>query len=346
MVQLLGIFFHWIGGLSSASFYIPTYSMKRWAWHTSWITLGMVAWVIMPWVGGWLTTHDLFGILVNSDMSSLFWTYLFGVLWGFGGLMAGLGLRYLGIALGQSISLGVSAVVGTLVPALIDNKAGMLISTLSGRVILVGFIIGIAGIVFGGYAGVLKDRKLNKGGNTPSGSEFSVVKGLAVAVIGGVLSAFMAFAIKAGQPLAQEALRGGTEEVYMNNPIFVLAFAGGFTTNFVYTMILSLRKKSFGDFSFRPRSTLFRNYLLATASGVMWYGQFFFYGMGSTKMGQYDFTSWSIHMSSIIIFSNLWGLWLKEWHMADKRTLASLWASIILLILSVLMIGLGNYLAG
>jgi L-rhamnose-H+ transport protein len=320
--------------------------MKKWAWHTSWITLGFVAWFIMPWVGGWLTTPVLTAILIHSNTYSIFWTYTFGVLWGFGGLMAGLGLRYLGIALGQSISLGVSAIVGTLVPALIDHKAGMLVTTIPGGIILLGFLTSLAGIAFGGYAGVLKDKKLSIEEKKASVKEFSAFKGLLMAVMGGVLSAFMAFAIKAGQPLAQEALNAGTEKVYMNNPIFVFALAGGFTTNFIYAMILSYRKKTFGDFNFRPRRVLSLNYLLAIASGIMWYGQFFFYGMGTTKMGQYDFASWSIHMSSIIIFSNLWGLWLKEWSLVGRRTLVYLWISIVLLVLSVLMIGFGNYMAG
>ena len=346
MEQIIGIIFHWIGGFSSASFYVPSYLVRKWAWHTYWITLGFVAWMIMPWVGGWLTTPDISGILVKSPSSSLIWTYVFGVLWGFGGLMAGLGLRYLGLALGQSICLGVSAIVGTLIPAIIDNKVGMLVSTIPGGIILLGFVICIIGIVLCGYAGVLKDKNLSEEQKKESVKEFSALKGLLFAGFGGVMSAFMAFAIKAGGPIAHEALNAGTAKVFMNNPVFVLSLGGGFTTNFIYTMIISSRKKTFGDYSIHPRSALFRNYLLAIMSGMMWYGQFFFYGMGTTKMGQYDFASWSIHMSSIIIFSNLWGIWLKEWKSVGRRTLVFLWIGIIFLILSVILIGLGNYLAG
>ena len=346
MEQLFGIILHSIGGFSSASFYVPSYLVKKWAWHTYWISLGFIAWIIMPWVGGWITTPDLSGILGNSSSASLIWTYIFGVLWGFGGLMAGLGLRYLGLALGQSICLGVSAIVGTLVPAIINNKAGMLVSTIPGGIISLGFLICITGIVFCGYAGVLKDKQLSEEQKKESVKEFSAFKGLIMAIMGGVMSACMAFAIMAGEPIAIEAVDSGTSKVFMNNPIFVLALAGGFTTNFIYTMIISYRKKTFGDYNIRPQSTLFRNYLLAIVSGMMWYGQFFFYGMGTTKMGQYDFASWSIHMSSIIIFSNLWGLWLKEWTLVGSRTLVFLWIGILLLILSVIMIGLGNYMAG
>jgi L-rhamnose-H+ transport protein len=346
MEQLLGIILHSIGGFSSASFYVPAHKVKKWAWETYWITLGFVAWIIMPTVGGLLTTSELWDILSNSTIDSKIWTYVFGFLWGFGGLFAGLGLRYLGLSLGQSISLGVSAVVGTIVPAIIEDKVDMLVSTIPGGVILLGFLMSIIGIIFCGYAGVLKDKQLTDDQKKESVKEFSAVKGIIMATIGGVMSACMAFAIMAGKPIATEAVESGTAEIFMNIPIFVFAFAGGFTTNFFYTMYLSFKKESFGDYTLNPKSILFRNYFFAALSGLMWYGQFFFYGMGSSKMGKYDFASWSIHMASIIIFSNLWGVWLKEWKLVDHKTRRYLWVGIIMLIASVILIGLGNNLAG
>lgn len=346
MEQVFGIILHWIGGFSSASFYVPYNQVKKWTWVTYWITLGFVAWIIMPTVGGLLTTPDLFGILSKSSWNSMAWTYMFGVLWGFGGLMAGLALRYLGLSLGQSITLGISAIIGTLVPAIIDNNIVALVTTIPGGVISLGLFICLIGISFTGYAGVLKDKLLTEVQKKESVKEFSVGKGLIMAILGGIMSACMAFAFMAGKPIADAAINVGTARVFMNMPLLVLALAGGFTTNFIYSMILSTRNKSFGDYSLRPRKTLLRNYFLALCSGLMWYGQFFFYGMGTTKMGQYDFASWSIHMASIIIFSNLWGIWLKEWKLVGKKTLVFLWIGILLLILSVTMIGFGNYMAG
>ncbi|CAL1519358.1 L-rhamnose/proton symporter RhaT [Chitinophaga sp. MM2321] len=346
MEQLLGILFHSIGGFSSASFYVPTYKVKRWAWQTYWITLGFVAWIIMPTIGGLLTTPDLSGILKSASTNSMLLTYLFGVLWGFGGLMAGLGLRYLGLSLGQSICLGVCAIVGTIVPAIMDHKIGMLFNTVPGAIISLGFLICVIGIILCGYAGVLKDRSLNEEEKTAAVKEFSAVKGLTLAVLGGIMSAFMALAINAGKPIAEAALLAGTQKVFVNIPIFVLALAGGFTTNFVYAMILSRRHKSFGDFVTLPKGLLLRNYLLSILSGLMWYGQYFFYGMGATKMGKYDFASWTLHMATIILFSNLWGLGLKEWKLVNRRTQIYLWAGIIMLIISVVFIGIGNHMAG
>jgi L-rhamnose-H+ transport protein len=344
--QIFGIILHSIGGFSSASFYVPSHLVKKWAWQTYWITLGFVAWIVMPIVGAHLTTPDIMGILRASPGNSLIWTYVFGVLWGFGGLGAGLGLRYLGLSLGQSISLGVCAIVGTLVPAIMDKKIYMLVSTVPGGIILLGFVLCLAGIVFCGYAGVLKDKMLTDDQKKESVKEFSAVKGLTFAVLGGIMSGCMAIAIKFGSPISIEAVNAGTAKVFMVLPIYILALGGGFTTNFIYSVIFTVRNKSFGDYNLRPKKILFRNYFMALLSGLMWYGQFFFYGMGTTKMGHFDFASWSIHMASIIIFSNLWGLWLKEWKLVSRKSLTCLLVGIIMLIVSVILIGIGNYMAG
>ncbi len=346
MQQLIGILFHSIGGFSSASFYVPYNLVKKWSWQTYWITLGFVAWIIMPPIGGHLTTPNLIKVIHQCPGGSLFSTYFFGLLWGFGGLGAGLGLRYLGLSLGQSVSLGVCAITGTLVPAAMDRKLGLLVSTLPGALIIVGFLVCLGGIVLCGYAGVRKDRLLSDAEKRESVREFSAVKGLTAAVLGGIMSGCMAIAIKAGAPIAREAVSAGTPRVFMNIPIFVLALAGGFTTNFVYSLVSMVKNKTFGDYAVRPAGTRFRNFSMAALSGLMWYGQFFFYGMGTTKMGRFDFASWIIHMASIIIFSNLWGLWLKEWALVSPKVRSYLWYGIALLIVSVVLIGLGNNLAG
>jgi L-rhamnose-H+ transport protein len=345
MEQIVGIILLSLGGLSAASFYVPSHKIKQWSWETYWITLGFVAWIIMPTVGGLLTTPDLWGILRGSSVSSLAGAYIFGALWGFGGLMCGLALRYLGLSLGQSISLGVCAIVGTLVPAMLDHKLGLLFSTVAGAVVLLGFLVCLVGIALCGYAGVLKEQRLTDDQKKASIKDFALAKGLTVAVFGGIMSASMALAFTAGKPIAAESVRAGAPEVFKNMPLLVLALAGGFTTNFISTMIVTAKNGRFGDYVVRPRGTLWFNYFLALISGLMWYGQYFGYGTGATKMGQYSFASWSIFMASIIIFSNLWGLLLKEWKLVDSKTRLYLWLGIVMLIISVVMIGVGNGLA-
>jgi L-rhamnose-H+ transport protein len=156
----------------------------------------------------------------------------------------------------------------------------------------------------------------------------------------------MAFAFTVGSPIAVVSVKAGAADVFKNMPLLVFALAGGFTTNFISTMIITARKKAFGDYVVRPRSVLFFNYFLAVISGILWYGQWFSFGTGTTKMGEYSYAGWSIFMASIIIFSNLWGIWLKEWSLVGRRTEIFLWIGIVLLIISVVMIGVGNNLAG
>ena len=345
MQQIIGVILLAIGGLSSASFYVPSYRIKKWSWETYWITLGFVAWMIMPTVGGLLTTPDLWGILRQSPISSMLGAYVFGALWGFGGLMCGLALRYLGLSLGQSIALGICAIVGTLVPASIEGKIGLLVSTIPGGVVLLGFLVCLIGIALCGYAGVLKEQRLTDDQKKEAIKDFALVKGILVAVFGGIMSASMALAFTAGEPIAVVALAAGSSDVFKNMPLLVLALAGGFTTNCIATMIIMAKKKAFGDYVVRPGNVLLMNYFLAAISGVMWYGQYFFFGTGKTKMGDYSYAGWSIFMASIIIFSNLWGLALREWKLVDRRTRVYLWLGILVLIISVIMIGVGDGLA-
>lgn len=345
MNPFLGVVLHSIGGFSSASFYVPINKVRRWAWETYWITLGFVAWVLMPQVGGFLTTPDLWGILRQSPASSMGWSYLFGALWGVGGLTCGLSLRYMGLSLGQSVSLGFCAAFGTLIPPFFEGRMDEIVGTTSGRYVLLGIAVCLAGIALCGWAGVLKERQLTEAQKREAIKDFSLAKGFVFATFGGIMSACMAFAIKAGAPIAEAAKAAGTSEVFVNNPTYVLAMGGGFSTNFIAAMMLNARNRSFGNYTLRPRSTLFSNYVLSTLSGAMWYGQFFFYGMGTTQMGRYDFASWSLHMAFIIVFSNLWGVVLREWKLVRRRTTVVLWFGILTLIASTVLIGYGNSLA-
>lgn len=347
MNPFLGIVLHAIGGFSAASVYVPIYKVKGWAWETFWITLGFVAWIIMPEIGAWLTTPDPWGIIAACPLKNLFWTFFFGVLWGIGGLTCGLGLRYLGMSLGQSLELGFCTAFGTIIPPLFAGNAKMLFTTTSGLTIMAGILACLVGIAVCGYAGLLKEWLLTEEQKKQAVSqkEFAFWKGLLVAIIGGIMSASMAFAFEAGKPIAQAAVDAGTLDVFKNMPVLIISLGGGFVTNFVAAIIMHAKNKSFRDHVAAPPGKLLPNYLLSILAGLFWYGQFFFYGMGTTKMGEYDFTSWSLHMSFIIIASNLWGIALKEWKLVNRLTWTVLWIGIILLIISTVVIGWGNSLA-
>jgi len=205
-------------------------------------------------------------------------------------------------------------------------------------------VVCVAGIAICGRAGMFKEKELSAEQKTASIKEFNFMKGVWVAVFSGILSSCMAYGIKAGKPIADLALAHGTEQLWQNTPVFVVILLGGFTTNFIWCVGLNVRNGSARDYVTFD-STLLPNYIFCALAGVTWYLQFMFYGMGTTQMGAYDFSSWTIHMAFIIIFSTTWGLILREWRGSSKRTQSMVFAGIAVLVLSTMVVGLGNYLA-
>ncbi|MCJ7679501.1 MAG: rhamnose/proton symporter RhaT, partial [Candidatus Aminicenantes bacterium] len=192
---------------------------------------------------------------------------------------------------------------------------------------------------------IRKEKELTDEQKRKTVKEYSLTKGFFVALFSGIMSACFAFAISAGEGVAAAAVAAGTRPIFQNNPVFILIMAGGFTTNCIWCLILNLRNKSIRDYVTGTGRLLVSNYLFSALAGVIWYGQFFFYGMGTTKMGGYDFSSWSIHMAFIIVFSNLWGIYFKEWKGVSRRTWTIVLAGLAVLIFSTVIIGWGNFLA-
>lgn len=341
----LGVILHSLGGLAAGSFYIPFRKVKRWAWESYWLVQGLAAWIVMPSLVAAFTVPDLWAVLSGTEPEIVGKVYLFGVLWGIGGLTFGLSMRYLGMSLGYAVTLGFCAAFGTLVPPIAEREFLGMFTSPSGQAILSGVVICLVGISICGWAGIRKERELTDKQKKETIREFSLLKGFAVAIFAGVMSACMAIAFYVGEPIVVAAQEAGTE-IFQNNPIYIIAMAGGFTTNFVWCMILNVKNKSIRDYLSGSAGFLAANYILASLAGVIWYGQFFFYGMGTAIIGkQYQFSSWTIHMAFIIVFGNLWGIYFKEWKGVRRKTLMLVCTGILVLILSTLVIGWGNYLA-
>ncbi len=350
----LGVLLHALGGFAAGSFYIPYKNVRGWAWETYWLVGGFFSWIIVPWIVGLLTCPDLVGVLRSASSKTLLWTYLFGVMWGIGGLTFGLSMRYLGLSLGMALSLGFCAVFGTLVPPVFEGRIAGLVATTSGRIVILGIVVCLTGIAMCGRAGMRKEKELSDAEKKASIAEFSFVKGAWVAVFAGIMSSCMAFAFAAGKPIAEAAVRSGARPLFQNFPVMIVALLGGFTTNFIWCAALSVRNKSGRDYlRVKPAgpapdpapASLLSNYIWSALAGTTWYFQFFFYGMGTTKMGRYDFSSWTIHMAFIITFSSLWGIYFHEWRATGKPTRRLVVSGIVVLILSTVVVGAGNYLA-
>lgn len=338
----LGVFFHAVGGLAAGSFYIPYKRVRGWAWESYWIVGGAFSWIFAPWLVALLTVPDVPGILRDAPAPALLWSYVFGVLWGVGGLTFGLSVRYLGMSLGYALALGFCAAFGTLMPPMFQGTFDAMLETNSGLAILAGVMVCLLGIAVCGVAGVRKERELTAEQEAASVREFSLMKGVWVAVFAGVMSACMAFAIAAGKPIADLALDRGAATLWQNTPVFIVIMAGGFTTNFVWCLFLNVKNRTSGDYV--RHGPLLANYLFSALAGTIWYMQFMFYGMGTTQMGKYDFSSWTLHMAFIIVFSNLWALVLKEWRGTSFTTHAWIAVGIAVLIVSTIVVGYGNWL--
>ena len=243
----LGIFLHWVGGLASASFYVPYRQVRGWSWETYWLAGGIVSWIVMPWLLAGLMTHDLIAVLRDSPSSALVWPFVFGVLWGLGGLTFGLTMRYLGLSLGMATALGYTAVFGTLVPPIFHHPFRQLLQQTSGIVILIGVGICVLGILFAGLAGISKERELSHEQKRASIKECNLKLGIGVATFCGIMSSCFAFGLDAGNPIKMLTLAHGTSNMWQGLPVLVVVLAGGFTTNFIWCMILNLQHRSYGE---------------------------------------------------------------------------------------------------
>jgi L-rhamnose-H+ transport protein len=353
---ILGVLFHFTGGFASGSFYMPYKKVKGWSWESFWIVGGLFSWLIVPPLAAYLTIPGFMDIIKGTDSSVLGGTFLMGLLWGIGGLTYGLGVRYLGVSLGSSIILGLCSVFGAIVPSIYyyfnpkeeKDTIADLFGTSWGQMVMLGLLLCVVGIIICGKAGGMKDKDLGSTGVDAAGSEFKLTKGLILAVISGVLSACFSFGIEAGSIMgaqANELWKAANpsetgEFLFRNNVIFVVILWGGLTTNFIWCMILNARNKSFGDYT-NKRTPLVKNYLLCALGGTMWFLQFFFYGMGESKMGN-GASSWILHMSFIILVANMWGIVLKEWKAVTKKTKSTIITGIAIIIASVIIVGIGN----
>jgi L-rhamnose-H+ transport protein len=343
----VGVILHAIGGLASAVFYLPFRKVKNWAWESYWMIGGIFSWIVAPWVIAALATPNLMATLREAPMKSVLWSYFFGALWGVGGLTFGLTVRYLGFALGTAMALGYCAAFGTLLPPIVDGQFGNVVSQTSGLIVLAGVVVCFIGIAINGLAGICKEREMPEAEKKASVREFDFRKGVLVATFCGIMSACMSYGFAAGKPIAAIAVRNGASELWKNLPVLIIILAGGFTTNFVWCLALNLRNKTLGNYINARTSgaLLITNYVFSAMAGTIWYLQFFFYGMGTSKMGRFDFSSWTLHMASIIIFGTLVGVCLSEWKGASQRTHRLMISGLAVLVSSTLVIGYGNYLA-
>jgi L-rhamnose-H+ transport protein len=349
---------------------VPYRGVKKWSWETYWLAGGFFSWIIAPWILASINTRDLLAVLHEAPWRSLWWAYFWGAMWGLGGLTFGLTMRYLGMSLGMAVALGYCAAFGTLMPPIFHGEfVSKVLHTSSGLVILIGVLVCLLGIAIAGMAGMSKEKEMTDTQKKATIREFNFVKGILVATFSGVMSACFAYGLDAAKPLADLSKAHGTPELWTGLPKLVVVLLGGFTTNFIWCLLLNLKNKTGYQYfnavirraprkreevvehtpgsrsNAVERAPMLANYLFCALAGTTWYMQFFFYTMGETQMGDYKFSSWTIHMASIIIFSSLWGIALREWKGSSGFTKTLLTLGLATLVFSTMIVGYGNYLA-
>ncbi|WP_321343478.1 L-rhamnose/proton symporter RhaT [uncultured Draconibacterium sp.] len=337
---IIGLAIIAIGSFGQSSSYVPINKVKNWSWESFWLTQGIFAWLVFPLLGALLAVpagHSL-GEIITSGGGAMWKTIGYGVLWGVGGLTFGLSMRYLGIALGQSIALGTCSAFGTIIPALME---GTDLFHGKGLVLLIAVSIALAGIAIIGYAGSLRAKNMSEEERKAAIKDFALGKGLLVALLAGVMSACFSLGLAAGQPIADAAAGMGSKALFVTLPATLLVTVGGFVTNAVYCLYQNVKNKTIKDYISVPGNVLINNLLFCALAGGLWYSQFFGLGVGKSFFQEGSVImvfSWSILMSLNVTFSNVWGIILKEWKGVGSKTWTVLIIGLAILIFSTFVI--------
>ena len=334
-----GIGWHMVGAASAASFYAPIGKVRKWSWETTWAVAGFFSWILLPISVSFLLLPSFASFYGSIDPHVLLKVALFGAMWGVGNISYGLTMRHLGISLGVGVAIGVVLVVGTLVPPLLDGQAAVLFTTRSGLFTMAGVLVAVIGVAIVSYAGHQKELELR--GEL---KEFNLKLGLTLAVLCGIFSSGMSFAINAAKPMEAAALHLGVNPLYAALPSYVFIMGGGAVVNMSYCFIrlAALKQISLRDDLSHPTPMLLKNEALAATGGVMWYLQFFFYAWGAANIPQsLSYVNWMLHMSGYVLFAGFVGLALGEWQGISGKPIRLLWAGMIIIILAANLVGLG-----
>ncbi len=330
MNTIIGLLIIAVGSFGQSSSYVPIKKVKEWSWESFWLTQGIFAWLVFPFLGALLAVPEGSSLchILSVDTAAALKAMGYGVLWGIGGLTFGLSMRYLGVALGQSIALGTCSAFGTIIPALMK---GTDLFSGSGLILLLGVCVTLAGIAIIGYAGSLRAQSMSEEERKAAVKDFALTKGLIVALTAGVMSACFALGLEAGEPLVVD----GASELFKTLPATLMVTCGGFLTNAAYCLYQNGKNKTFGDYG--KTSLLVNNLLFCALAGLLWYSQFFGLGMGKSFLEPGSVMmafSWCILMALNVVFSNVWGIILKEWKGVSSQTITVLLIGLAVLIFS------------
>jgi L-rhamnose-H+ transport protein len=348
----LGIFIFVLGGLAGAVFYLPLKKVKNWAWESYWLFYALFALLIVPWALALIMSPNTLSVLKASPSKELWYCYLCGAAWGFGGLTWGLMIRYLGVGLGLAIGCGLCSAAGTIVPPIIrqvfnqdGTKFNELFQSAGGKVSLIGVAVSLIGIVLVGLAGMSKEKELPEEQKKKAVEEYNFGKGMLVAIFSGLMSAALGFGLVGGPTIEKLALttQPATSVAWAGMPVLVIALLGGFTVNFLWCLFLNAKNKTFGDYT-KKGAPIPANVIFGAIAGAIWVCQFIAFKTGAPQMGDQGYVGWAVLMASQIMFSGALGLMLGEWKGTSAKTRNLLALGLIVLLSSAFISGYSGML--
>ena len=336
MEIVIGLLIIAVGAFCQSSCYVPINKIKDWSWESYWIVQGVFAWVLFPLLGALLAVpagHSLTELFASSPSFNIWMTVFFGVLWGVGGLTFGLSMRYLGVALGQSIALGTCAGLGTIMGPVLLNIFFPELNALQSLTfaVIVGVVVTLLGIAIIGVAGSMKAASLSEEEKKAAVKDFNFPKGIAIALLAG----FMSGCFNVGLEFGKDIHFAETPDIYKTLPATLLVTLGGFVTNAIYCFYQNSKNSTWGDY--KKGKVWGNNLLFCALAGALWYSQFFGLSLGKgflTSSEVLTTLAFCILMALNVVFSNVWGIILKEWKGCSQKTIAVLIIGIIVLIVS------------
>jgi L-rhamnose-H+ transport protein len=342
---VLGVLIFILGGLAGAVFYLPFKKVRNWAWESYWLVYAVFALLIVPWVLAFCTSPNVISVLKAAPGKELGLCFLFGAMWGVGGLTWGLMIRYLGVGLGLAIGCGLCSAAGTLIPTFVKGEFAQLLGDSAGLVSLAGVLVSVIGIIFVGGAGMSKETELSEEVKKATVAEYNFKLGLCVAIFSGLMSAGMNFGLQGGVTLEKLATTVApvTSDTWKGMPVLVVVLLGGFAVNFLWCLFLNIKNKTTGDYV-KSGVPLAGNFFFAGLAGVLWCSQMICLKTGEPAMGSMKYIGWSVIFSGMILFSTIFGIALGEWRNTSGRTRLLLTIGLLFLVASSVISGFSGYL--
>jgi L-rhamnose-H+ transport protein len=342
MTIIFGIILIGTGAFMSGSFSIPFDKVKNWKWENYWLVYGFFAYIIMPLLACLIFSPDFLSVYQLLPASKLIWIFFLGAIYGIANLTFGLSLRYLGVALGYALSLGLMMAIGTVVPPILDGRLAKMFEGAGGILLLSGIAVSLVGIVISGYAGMLKNKQLEALKLAAVNKDFHLGKGLIAALFVGITGSSMALGIEQGGFITKSIIANGTNPLFADSALFLLLYSGSFVTTLIWCLYQSKKGGSLSNFIKPNNNSLIKNYIYCGLAGFLWYINYVFFGMGKSSMGEFSFVAWGILMSLTIVFATLWGLYRGEWRGVNKHIKLLMWIGLATLIFASFLIGLSS----